>query len=214
MSLKHAILGVLEARPMSGYELGQFFEASTNWVWSAPRSQIYPLLRQLEQQGLVDSEEGLRGERLRRVTYSITPDGLRDLREWLREDHEQPTLRDAVLLQSVFLDMIDPAEADAVLVHHIERLRVDIERWEAHRSALLAHTAPLLRERLKNRPDADHDRIASMKAHVFDLLIESAQLRVAWAERSRQIVSQAGSLDADPPGVPPSGPTAVTTAHP
>lgn len=194
MSLKHAILGVLEARPMTGYELGQFFEASANWVWSAPQSQIYPLLRQLHQQGLVSAEEGTRGERMRRVTYSLTDDGLHDLQVWLRQEHEQPTLRDAVLLQSVFLDMIEPHEADAVIARHVERLQVDIERWEAHRAALLARTAPLLQERLKHRPEEDHDRVAHLKAHVFDLLIESAKLRIEWAQRARAIVSGNSAL--------------------
>lgn len=179
---------------MSGYELGQFFEASTNWVWSAPHSQIYPLLRQLQQQGLVESEEGVRGTRLRRVTYSITPAGIGDLQAWLREDHEQPVLRDAVLLQSVFLDMIAPDEADAVLERHIKRLAVDVDRWEAHRVALLDHSAPLLKERLERRPTTEHERITKIKAHVFDFLIETAQHRISWAVRLRDIVRE-GAAD-------------------
>lgn len=174
---------------MSGYEVGQFFEASTNWVWSAPQSQIYPLLRQLQEQGLVSGEEGVRGTRLRRVTYSVTPAGLSELRDWLRADHEQPILRDAVLLQSVFLDLIEPNEADLVLTRHVDRLKVDIERWEVHRAALLARTAPLLQERLAHRPTDDHERIAAMKAHAFDFLIQSAQLRIEWVQRTREIVS-------------------------
>lgn len=173
---------------MTGYELGRLFEASANWVWSAPQSQIYPLLRQLHEQGLVTAEEGTRGERMRRVTYSLTADGLNDLRAWLREEHEQPVLRDAVLLQTVFLDMIAPHEADLVLARHIDRLGVDIGRWEAHRTALLDYTAPLLQERLKQRQEDDHERIAQLKAHVFDLLIDSAKLRVEWAQRTREIV--------------------------
>ena len=174
---------------MSGYELGQLFEASASWVWSAPQSQIYPSLRELEEKGLVTGEEGMRGTRLRRVTYSITPAGLDELKAWLRADHEPPTLRDAVLLQSVFLDMIDPAEADRTLARHIAQLKIDIGRWEQHRTDLLDHTAPLLRERLKNRPEEDHDRVAALKAHVFDYLIESAELRIEWAQRTRDILT-------------------------
>ena len=34
MSLRHALLGVLAARPMSGYDLSQFFDSSTGWVWT------------------------------------------------------------------------------------------------------------------------------------------------------------------------------------
>lgn len=199
MSLKHALLGVLEARPMSGYELGQFFESSTNWVWAAPKSQIYPLLRDLEQQGLVRSEESVRGERLRRVSYSITDSGIVALREWLAEDQEMPVLRDAVLLQCVFLDMIEPERADAVLRHHIDRLTTDIARWEVHRAGLLARTTPLLVERLKRRAESEHERVAALKAHVFDFLIDDARLRIKWAERGLALIAGTENPPVDGP---------------
>jgi PadR family transcriptional regulator AphA len=36
--LRHALLGLLADRPMSGYELAQRFEASVGATWSAGRS--------------------------------------------------------------------------------------------------------------------------------------------------------------------------------
>jgi DNA-binding PadR family transcriptional regulator len=76
MSLRHALLGVLVARPMSGYELSQFFDSSTGWVWTAPHSQIYPLLGRMENDGVIEAEDQVRGTRLKRKVYSVTPDGL------------------------------------------------------------------------------------------------------------------------------------------
>ncbi|MGP3534187.1 PadR family transcriptional regulator [Microbacterium sp. RD1] len=193
MSLQYAILGVLDARSMSGYELTRMFESSARWVWSAPQSQIYPLLRKLEGEGLVQGEDQVRGEKMRRVQYSITEDGRHALREWLRSPMDTPTIRDPQLLQALFFDMIEPAEADDVLAHQIEDLRTLIAQWEAHRERLLAKDTPLLKERLSQRDPADHDRIAALKAHVFTHLIESARSRAEWAEQARRILASSGS---------------------
>ena len=199
MSLQHAVLGVLEARSMSGYELTRFFESSARWVWSAPQSQIYPLLRRLEEAGFVEGEAQVRGERLKRVQYSITEAGIDELRSWLREDHDEPTPRDPLLLQAIFFDIIEPEEADAVLVEHIARLRKNIEQWAAHRALLLARQTPLLQERLARRDPADHQRVAALKAHAFDHLIDAATARIAWAQRTQEILH---GVDIDPPAEP------------
>jgi DNA-binding PadR family transcriptional regulator len=191
MSLPHAILGVLEARPMTGYELTRFFESAAGWVWSAPQSQIYPLLRRLEGDGLIAGEEQVRGERLRSTRYSLTAPGREELHRWLVEDHDVPPVRDPMLLQALFLDSVDPEDAVHVLETQSEVLRHRIAVWSAHRAQLRARETPLLRERLATRDPADHDRIAAVKAHVFDYLVDSAELRIAWAERMIEIVRPA-----------------------
>lgn len=199
MSLKYAVLGVLEARPMTGYDLTRFFESTARWVWSAPQSQIYPLLRRLEDDGLIAGDEQTRGERLRRVEYAPTTAGIADLHHWLGETHEEPSLRDPLLLQSLFFDMVEPADAERVLRDTIVSLRERVEQWSVHRSRLLARDTPLLVERLGHRPEIDHQRIAEIKAHVFAHLIDSAQLRILWAEAMIVIVKG---------GSPVVGPTA------
>lgn len=188
MSLQHAVLGVLEARAMSGYELTRFFEASARWVWSAPQSQIYPLLRKLEADGLIVGEEQVRGERLKRTSYSLTALGHASLVDWLGETHDEPNARDPLLLKVLYFDMADPDAAERVLLAHIGELEANIEQWSVHRARLLARDTPLLRERLRSRPEADHQRIATLKAHVFGYLIDSAQLRIDWARRAIEIV--------------------------
>lgn len=57
MSLKHALLGVLDVLPMTGSELKQFLDVSTGWMWSARHSQIYPLLARLEKEGLIKGHD-------------------------------------------------------------------------------------------------------------------------------------------------------------
>ena len=52
MSLRHALLGVLKDRPLTGYDLVRYFQGTLGFLWSAPQSQIYPELRRMEAAGL------------------------------------------------------------------------------------------------------------------------------------------------------------------
>ena len=48
MSLRHALMALLAATPMTGYTLAKQFDQSAAFVWHAPHSQIYPELRRLK----------------------------------------------------------------------------------------------------------------------------------------------------------------------
>ena len=178
------MLGVLEARAMTGYELTQFFESSARWVWSAPQSQIYPALKRMETDGLIAGEEQVRGERLKRREYSITELGQAELREWLAQPQTDQSLRDPFLLQALFLDMLDPDDAEQVLVQEATQLRRKADQWARHRDKLLAGDTPLLRERLKHLPPSGHARTSRLKAGVFSHLTQSAEARLAWIEQT------------------------------
>ena len=61
MSLRHALLGVLKDRPLTGYDLVRYFQGTLGFLWSAPQSQIYPELRRMESEGLVTATVKPRG---------------------------------------------------------------------------------------------------------------------------------------------------------
>ncbi|SDB81269.1 Transcriptional regulator PadR-like family protein [Raineyella antarctica] len=181
MSLKHAVLGVLEATPMTGYDLKRFFDASMGWLWSAKHSQIYPLLATLESEGLVDAEEGIRGEAQRRVVYRLTAAGRAELESWIATVHPLPGERDPFLLQAVFFDMIDDDQVRTVLVAYRDEQFELYRDAEAHSLALAAGETPLIRERLRVRPE-QADRIRAMKARAFRARADVAKVRWQWAE--------------------------------
>ena len=52
MSLRYALLGFLGLDSMTGYELKQNLDRSTQQFWHAGLNQIYPTLKQLEGDGL------------------------------------------------------------------------------------------------------------------------------------------------------------------
>ena len=68
------ILGLLSLGPRSGYEIKAAVDRSTRFFWAASYGQIYPELRRLEGEGLVEGEDAPNGGRARRV-YRLTSAG-------------------------------------------------------------------------------------------------------------------------------------------
>lgn len=52
-TLKYAILGLLNQKEMSGYDLMKQFESTLCEFWTAKHSQIYPELKKLTEEGRV-----------------------------------------------------------------------------------------------------------------------------------------------------------------
>ncbi len=190
MSLRHALLGVLAARPMSGYELSQFFDSSTGWVWTAPHSQIYPTLVKMQSEGLIEGEDQVRGARLKRKVYSITPRGLDELRAWVGTPHPTTGSRDLLLTQALLFDMVEPDRAAEVLEAFIAEQEAHARESREHSKRLLAKETPLLAERLQNRPPEEHDRIARLKAHVFQGQAMVAETRADWARAELELLRE------------------------
>lgn len=202
MSLVHAILGVLEAKPMNGYELAQFFDTQASWVWSAPRSQIYPQLRKMEKDGLIVAESQIRGSKLERREYSITKRGVVELREWVATPHDTTTKRDAVFLQAVLFDLVDPPVAAKILHHIIAQQQHLVDEWMQHAQRLRNQEGSLLQARLAHRPAHDHQYIADLKACVFEGSAEMAKARIQWAHAELRLIegrAPAARSQAKPP---------------
>lgn len=157
-------------------------------MWAAPQSQIYPTLRRMQRDELIVGDDEARGPRLTRTVYSLTDNGRAELRSWLATPHELAPARDPFLLQAVNFEMIEPAQARAVLDEFIEEQQRIVLEAEAHRDRLPHKDTALLRERLANRDPADHDRIARLKAHVFDGMADVARTRMAWARKGKELL--------------------------
>ena len=69
--LKYVILGLLEERPMHGYEVMRALEEESGGCYTASPGSVYPTLQMLEDRGYVASEQ----EDGKRV-YRITEEGL------------------------------------------------------------------------------------------------------------------------------------------
>ncbi len=101
------ILGMLAARPRSGYEIKQLVDSSARFFWAASYGQIYPELKKLEKAGLITGDDSSQGAR-QRTTFKLTAQGRRAAREWIGAPPEVLETRDEGLLMLFFAGSIEP----------------------------------------------------------------------------------------------------------
>ena len=70
--LKHGILGLLNYKEMTGYEIMEIFRDSLNYFWDAKTSQIYRELQWLEQKECVNKTIVPQNGKPDKNVYSIT----------------------------------------------------------------------------------------------------------------------------------------------
>jgi DNA-binding PadR family transcriptional regulator len=128
MSLKHAILGFLSFKSLTGYDLKKAFDGSVQHFWPANQSQIYRTLAGLKDEGLVDQEVIEREERLDMKVYHITEAGREELHRWLSTPLQATDYREPFLIQVYFGGRLSDGEFVNLLQHEIrimeERLAV------------------------------------------------------------------------------------------
>ncbi len=102
MSLDHAILGFLQYKPLSGYDLKAEFDFSLQSAWPADQSQIYRTLARLAEKKWIDTEVVRQSGRPDRKVYHITRTGRKELLAWLNVPAVEKDVRLAQLIQIFF----------------------------------------------------------------------------------------------------------------
>jgi PadR family transcriptional regulator, regulatory protein AphA len=108
------ILGMVAFEPRSGYDIKQAVDHSTRFFWAASYGQIYPELKRLAAEGLIEPDEESEGGR-RRTAYRITDSGRDALAEWIRSPNLTNEMRDEGLLKVFFAGVVEREDAIAVL---------------------------------------------------------------------------------------------------
>jgi PadR family transcriptional regulator, regulatory protein AphA len=109
MSLRHALLGLLADTPQNGYDLTKRFEQTlSEHAWSAGHSQIYPDLKRMTAEGLLEVvEEGSRGSKV----YGVTDAGRAELRRWMFSPLGDTPPRNEFALRLFLLSSLDLPDA-------------------------------------------------------------------------------------------------------
>ncbi len=190
MSVKQALLALLEQGPMYGYQLRVEFEQRTGSTWPLNVGQVYTTLTRLERDGLV---EGSGADDEGHVVYRVTEAGRDEVAAWFTTPvaRTQPP-RDELAIKLAL----------AVTVPGVDVGSVIQQQRSATMSALQDYT------RLKRRAAAGsepHDLAWSL---VLDSLVFAAEAELRWLDHCETRLRRA-QLDR-----PASGPatTAVPTA--
>ncbi|MAM89740.1 PadR family transcriptional regulator [Allohahella sp. A8] len=99
MSLKHAVLAMLELEPGSGYDLIKRFNKSIGHFWAATHQQVYQTLNTLGEEGRVEFELVEQSDKPNKKIYSITAAGLEELRAWTSTPAKSYRYRDPLLIK-------------------------------------------------------------------------------------------------------------------
>lgn len=188
MSLRYALLALLRVGPQSGYDLQKQFSLSVGHVWHAPDSQIYPELRKMEAEGLVEGEEQTRGARGTRRMYHVTDAGDRAFLEWMRTPLDYSRVRDPAHLRAAYLESTSPDVARAFLSAHIAQWESELQQWEGEISRIDARENPMLVRRLAATADSEHARTIAFKRFTYEGLVDRARGEIEWARRGLALV--------------------------
>ncbi|VBB06976.1 transcription regulator padr n-terminal [Lucifera butyrica] len=187
MSLSHAILGLLQYQPMSGYDIKQFIDKSVNYFWSAKQSQIYRELAGLEKRRWVVSALEKQSGRPAKRMYSPTGAGRTEFLRWL---HEFPAalvepVRDEFLVHLFFGNGLPVEET----LFHLERYKKEAQARLDYFTALAA--------KLKNG-EAGGDCAGERVYWLLTLAkgIKMAEASVQWADESMAVLN---AIKREPP---------------
>ena len=174
--LKYALLGFLNYKPMSGYDLENYINVSTGYFWHAQISQIYMTLKKLEQAGLVVSEVEPQEGRPDRRVYTITEAGAAALHGWLAEPVvELAPTKDTLLLKLFFAR---PTGKQAILT----QLRLQLELHRKALSTYLRGLPPEATDIVAQQPALEADSLLWDATRRFGELYEVA--RIEWLEET------------------------------
>jgi DNA-binding PadR family transcriptional regulator len=130
MSLEYAILGFLNYKPLSGYDLKKIFDTSVRHFWNADQSQIYRTLARLTEQGLTEIELVEQTDRPDRKVYHITPKGQEALLVWIGGPFPYQETRSGPLVQIFFAGQLTDDEILAKFHTAADMFRYMLERYQ------------------------------------------------------------------------------------
>jgi DNA-binding PadR family transcriptional regulator len=190
MSLRYALLALLRVGPLSGYELQKLFSESVGHVWHAPDSQIYPELKRMEADGLIQGEEQTRGERGRRRVYHVTDSGTADFFAWANTPIEYSRVRDPAHLRAAYLESASPDAARDFLTAHAAQHTELLQRWQDEIARIRSGEHPMVQRRLAAIPDSERERAIEFKVFAYEGLAQRAEAEIRWAESGLRLLER------------------------
>lgn len=177
-TLKYAILGLLNRGEMTGYDIKKAFDDRALYnFWHAEHSQVYPELAKLVEEGLVEYETVVTGEKLEKKLYRLTEKGAKDFHDWLIFDAEvDRTPKDTFRLRTYFYDSMKKEEYLALLDSQVKQHE---ERRDYLREVF--YTA------FKTIPDVGTPQLGDY--FVLDGAIKREVAYVDWLNKCKEIIN-------------------------
>lgn len=131
MSMKHAILGLLDIAPMSGYDVKKNFDATITHFWAGDQSQIYRTLTSIVKEGLAEVSTVEQNGKPNRNVHTITDAGRAELDHWLRSPLEREASREPFLARLFFAGRLGKDAVSALLAERRQLAVTQLAALEA-----------------------------------------------------------------------------------
>lgn len=177
--LEVALLGLLSIQPMTGYDIGRYFDRALAPFWTVPRTQIYPRLKDLEERGLVASEHVVQESKPNKRIYELTGDGLDCLRGWLRATIHWVEMRHFLLMKVFLGNLFAPEELQDLMTEY----RTRVESWSDELRKVHEKFEPSLK--------GEHRDSVFFQLLSLEHLIAIADLEVEGTDRILEAVEEA-----------------------
>lgn len=126
--LQYIILGLLQDKPQTGYDIKNVFNTEVGEFWQAKHSQIYPELSKLSKKGWINFETEIVGTKLEKKVYYLTDYGHTVLAEWLEEPlNELPVNKDEFVLKLYFIKSVEDHRLPEMIQHQIQLHKQKLE---------------------------------------------------------------------------------------
>ena len=173
----YAILGLLNIKPWSAYELTQQAQRSLRYVWPKSESHLYAEPKRLVRLGFARVTETPAGPVRTRQVYRITAAGRRALKRWLESEPAPPQLEFEAVLRLFYADATDKDAVLSTLAHTHDDLQQRYAEGMTLVEAWLGGEAPF--------PERLHIS-ALVAAFTRDLLL----LMIHWSEFAQREIKQ------------------------
>jgi DNA-binding PadR family transcriptional regulator len=161
--LRYYILHKIAQKPIHGYEVIQDIDSRTEGAWRPGAGSLYPILRKLESEGLIKSEQKIGEEATRRI-YHITPKGIESLEE--SKDMFRHFQQRWGFLRKLFVELVAPEDVANYFVDNSNR------QFQIARELLDAKAGRI----------SETDMEYMMKEYVLGL-----ERQIAWANKPRLV---------------------------
>ena len=139
----YVILGLLSTAPKgSGYEIHKAIEENFGSFWGESYGQIYPTLKRLAAEGLIEPCQPATAPKKRRQEYALTDAGRVCLREWLARPFQNDPPRNEFMLKLFFGREAEPGVSAAHVRELQERNRRTLATLEGIEKMARANQSP------------------------------------------------------------------------
>lgn len=177
MSINHAILGMLSYEPMTGYDLKKIMQESPFMYWSGNNNQIYKALVELLDEGYVTSEIYHQDSSPSKKVYTITDDGLAELKRWTQSVPEAPEIKKLFLVQLAWTEQSSNKAIEKLLMRYEQEIKgkISIEQARQQKGVFLPKRTP---------------REAAIWDLIYENVLSSYSNELDWINKARQTLNQ------------------------